>query len=90
MSKSAKSLSLRECAEAKAWRTSRALTIKKLAELTGFSCEAIMLFEKGKLPNGRPIKTEAWVRYRHICGSIDILLRSGAMFRWGDTWQTGS
>ncbi len=77
----------RECEAAKAWRQSRGFTLVTLANLTGYSRRSIILFERGFSNDGREIDDENWLRYRHVCASVDVMMRSGRAFRWGATWQ---
>lgn len=77
--------------KARAWRESRGLTQRQLADLTGYSEPAIWWFEKGLTPPKRLAKSGSrdrsiapWVmqRYRLACSGVDRLLRSGKPFEW--------
>lgn len=53
-----------EVKRAKEWRTRRFRSIDQLAELTGWSREAIYIFERGKA------SPRAWRRYKLACAAI--------------------
>jgi DNA-binding XRE family transcriptional regulator len=77
---------------ARQWRDRHGLSTRELAELTGYSVEAIFWFEKGLTPPNRNAKGgrakdrkhKAWVmlRYRLACAAIDQQLRTGKTFDW--------
>jgi transcriptional regulator with XRE-family HTH domain len=78
--------------KARAWRESRGLTTKRLAELSGYSECAIFWFEKGETPpmrnakgghaKDRRHKPWVWARYKAACSGVDRLLRTGKAFEW--------
>lgn len=70
--------------KARKWRNERRLTVEKLSELSGWSIEAIYLFERGVTPKGEPVSDWVWQRYRMVCAGIDAELRSGVRFDWGN------
>lgn len=77
--------------QARAWREGLGLTRHQLADLTGYSYEAISLFESGKTPkrkNQKHLSMSAyvWHRYKRVCHSVECELRGGralAAFGWG-------
>lgn len=58
---------------AKAWRNRMNLTMDDLARLTGYSREAIFLFEKGTNSQGKPHALHAWRRYKLACMAVRFL-----------------
>lgn len=75
---------MKEHQQARQWRESRGLTVARLAELTGYSREAIYCMERGKTANGLPIVPWAWQRFKMACAGIDAQVRSGVNFQWGE------
>ncbi len=69
--------------KARAWRAQRGLTVARLAELTGYSREAVYLMERGKAASGDSVAPWAWQRFKCACAGIDAQLRSGINFEWG-------
>lgn len=71
--------------KARAWRKARGLSVRDLADRSGYSIEAIYKFERGLSSTKGKTTVEPWVwqRYRNICAGIDAQLRSGANFDWG-------
>lgn len=77
---------------AAAWRRRRGLTPAQLAELTGYSKEAIYWAERGETPpnrnhksgntKDRVIKSYVWQRYKNACAGVDRFLKSGKSFDW--------
>lgn len=59
---------------AKAWRQKSKLTLDQMAELTGYSREAIFLFERGKNSLNKPHAPHAWRRYKLACLATRFLL----------------
>jgi hypothetical protein len=78
-----------EHARAKAWRLARGLSVRDLADLTGYSQEAVYQMERGVLPvrkgqrRPQPIKEWAWLRYRNCCAGVDRQI-NGKQFDWGN------
>lgn len=80
-------------AQAKAWRHARNLTVDQLAELTGYSPEAIRLYERGVSAAQKVGKTSTtskipewrWQRYRMICAGAEAQLQTGNVFNWGQS-----
>lgn len=68
------SQALVEAGKAKAWRRSMSLTMDQLSTLTGYSREAIFLFEKGTASTGKPHAPHAWRRYKLACMAVRFLL----------------
>ena len=68
------SRALAECAAAKAWRYAMGLTMNELAALTGYSSEAIFLFERGINSLGKPHARTAWRRYKLACLAVATML----------------
>lgn len=87
-----------EHSRAKGWREKTKLSVDDLAERSGYSREAIYLFEKGftynadgrsqkSRRNGEEIKTKkiakrAWHRYRMTCAGVAAELSRGKRFDW--------
>lgn len=70
-----------EAARAKFWRKSVVkLTRGELGKRTGYSIQAISLFEQGFDHNGRPLGERSWRRYRLVCAGLGV-----ANFTWGTT-----
>lgn len=60
-----------EAAMAKHWRKSVVkMTRKALGEQTGYSVQAIALFEQGYDHAGRPLGERGWKRYRLVCAGL--------------------
>lgn len=80
-------------AQAKAWRLARNLNVDQLAELTGYSSEAVRLYERGvsaarrsgKMSHAAKIPEWRWQRYRMICAGVDAQLQTGNVFNWGQS-----
>jgi transcriptional regulator with XRE-family HTH domain len=58
---------------ARAWREALGLSRAQLAQLTGYSPEAVQAFERGVQSNGSPAGTHAWRRYKAACLLASIL-----------------
>jgi DNA-binding XRE family transcriptional regulator len=69
----ARALADREAAAARAWRKRMGLTMAELAQLTGYSPEALFLFEKGHTSSGKPHAEHSWRRYKLACLAVRIL-----------------
>lgn len=69
--------------KARRWRKERGLSVKQLAELSGWTPEAIYLFERGITHKGEPVNEWVWLRWKMVCAGIDAQLRSGVKFDWG-------
>ena len=67
-------MGMNESEQAKAWRVRMKLTMDDLAKLTGYSREAIFLFEKGINSTGKPHAAHAWRRYKLACMAVRFLL----------------
>jgi len=62
---------LTEAAKAKWWRKNVIkLSRFDLAVRTGYSVQAIIVFERGYRSDGVPVKEKAWKRYRAVCGAL--------------------
>lgn len=72
-----------EIIAARAWRKRLGLDVPRLAELTGYSPEAIWLLERGKNSQGAPVSAFVWQRFRNCCAGVDAQIRSGVAFDWG-------
>lgn len=60
-----------EAARAKFWRKSIVkLSRVQLGKMTGYSTQAISLFEQGYDHNGKPLGERAWKRYRLVCAGL--------------------
>lgn len=76
---------------ARKWREKLKLSKARLAELTGYSYEAIHAFEKGMTaartwknrPPAAPRKIDpyVWQRYKNCCAGVEAQLR-GEDFQW--------
>lgn len=64
-----------ESSKAKAWRHRLGLTMDHLADLTGYSREAVFLFERGANSKGKPHAAHAWRRYKLACLAVRVLLQ---------------
>ena len=78
-----------ESERAKEWRREMGLTMDALGELTGYSREAIVLFERGTTSTGGPHSTVAWRRYKAACLAVTILkhYRQTTVDQW--EWRKG-
>jgi hypothetical protein len=78
-----------EGARAQFWRKNRAhMDVQQLADVTGYSPQAIYLMEKGVTSTGAPVKTWAWQRYKMACAGVELYLQTTAageakLFDWG-------
>lgn len=78
--------------KARAWRERHDLSREQLAQLTGYSYEAVVLFEKGLTPvrkwkgtrktEQREIKPEVWQRWKRVCAGVEAMLRERKHFNW--------
>jgi len=66
---------LSESAKAKAWRNRMGLTMDQLADLTGYSREAIFLAERGLNSKRQPHAAHAWRRYKLACLAVRVLMQ---------------
>lgn len=67
------SQALAEAGSARLWRNRMNLTMDDLARLTGYSREAIFLFERGHNSQGKPHALHAWRRYKLACMAVRFL-----------------
>ena len=76
-----------ESEQARAWRRSMRLTMDELSVLTGYSREAIFLFERGTNSQGKPHASASWRRYKLACLAARFLLhfKMKSVDQWG--WQ---
>jgi transcriptional regulator with XRE-family HTH domain len=67
--------------QAKAWRERHKLSVAELANLTGYSPEAIYTFERGSRYDG---KHSEWAlyRYRMACAAAEQQVKTGKVFEW--------
>lgn len=63
-----------EAGKAKAWRRTMGLTMDQLADMTGYSREAIFLFERGQNSLGKPHTPPCWRRYKLACMAVKLLI----------------
>lgn len=63
-----------EFEKARHWRESMALSRMDLAKLTGYSREAVFLFERGANSRGELHDAAAWRRYKLACCAVRFLL----------------
>jgi transcriptional regulator with XRE-family HTH domain len=78
-----------EPAAARAWREAMGLSRVQLAELTGYSPQAIQAFERGRQSNGEPSGDHAWRRYKAACLLAAILLAVDRPEFSVDKWEWG-
>src|SRR6266404_1519477 len=57
--------------QAKAWRIKSGLSVQQLADLSGYSPEAIYQFERGIRSDGEKQSAWAWQRYKLCCAAIE-------------------
>lgn len=78
-----------ESEKAKAWRASVGLSQDELAGLTGYSKEAVFLFERGANSLGKPHAPEAWQRYKMACLAVStmMLCKINSIDSWN--WSKG-
>lgn len=71
-----------------AWMTRLALSPARLSELTGYSESQIYWLLKGKMAPGRggqnprQMNPYTWHRFKRLCHSVDVELRTGDKFNW--------
>jgi DNA-binding XRE family transcriptional regulator len=79
--------------KARQWRERLGLTRKQLANLTGYSYESILVFERGETPTRtwstktaryprRNIDEFVWTRYRNCCAGVAAQLAQKGRFEW--------
>lgn len=73
---------MKQHVQAKQWRVKAGLSVDQLAEMTGFSAEAIWLFERGVRQNGHELSAYSWQRYRMACAAAQHQLKTGKVFQW--------
>lgn len=77
-----------EFERAKQWREKRGLSVKQLAEATGYGPRTIYWLELGQSPpNGKRKKATKvapwiWQRYKMMCAGVEAELESGEKFDW--------
>lgn len=75
-----------EATKAKLWRKNVVkLTRKELGKRTGYSVQAIQLFERGYNYAGAPLKARTWTRYRLVCAGLHV-----PQFDWSEPTTNGS
>ena len=78
---------IREAIRAKHWRTNVVkLKREELADLTGYTPQAVYLMERGINSSGRPVADWVWHRYRMACAAVEYQIMSGKVFNWGVEW----
>jgi hypothetical protein len=84
------SAKVREAARAQWWRINVAkMDVQQLADITGYSTQAIYYMERGISSNGAAVKPWAWQRYKMTCAGVEAYLmqmRRGETpvhFDWG-------
>ena len=63
-----------EAQMARHWRETNRLTREELSALTGYSAEAVYLFESGRNSKGEPHAKPNWQRYKLTCLAVATLL----------------
>ena len=82
-----------EPSQARRWREAASLSVAELADRTGYSIEAIYLFERGVTPErnyknanyrktDRTIKPHVWLRYKRACEGVNAELTLQQKFDW--------
>ena len=76
---------------ARAWRLARGLTVRALSDLTGFSPESIVCFERGTAPRRagekrKAVNPHAFHRYRMACAGVEASRHAGGAFDWTLGW----
>lgn len=77
-----------EGSRAQHWRQQiMGLSIKQLADLTGYSVTAIRCFEANANTSGELFGDAAWQRYKLCCSGVLFAAHVGTKFNWdyGDT-----
>lgn len=83
---------------AKEWRERMGLTPQQLSDLSGYSLPAIWWLERGVTPPRtrqhvageakklavRKIPKRVWKRFKNICCGVEVQLKAGKQFNWGD------
>ncbi len=77
---------------ARAWRERHQLSKEQLASLTGYSYEAVNLFERGvtpprvlkgrKRPTVQEIDPAVWKRWKNCCAAVEAMLAQRKHFDW--------
>ena len=86
-------MSLTEYQRAKKWRERLGMTVDRLAELSGYSRESILVFERGTTPSRtwstklaryepKTIPDHIWQRYRNVCCGVEAQLKQRRQFSW--------
>ena len=70
------------------WRKARNLDVQQLADLTGYSTQAIYLMERGIISTGEPVKPWAWQRFKMCCAGVELYMQTvqagqAKLFNWG-------
>lgn len=77
-----------EYEKAKRWRVRRDLSVRQLAELTGYGERSIWWFERGQSPpsgsskKAKPVADWVFQRYRMACAGVETHIQSGKHFNW--------
>jgi hypothetical protein len=74
---------------ARAWRRSLDLTLTDLAKLTGYSPEAVWLFESGHNSKGKPHSSAVWRRWKLACLAVMFLRHYNIETVDNWNWSTG-
>jgi hypothetical protein len=73
----------REPFRAKWWRTNVVrLNAQELADLTGYTQQAIYLMERGINSQGRKVAPWVWRRYKMACAAVEYQLVHDRVFDW--------
>lgn len=67
---------------ARAWRERLGLTVTDLADLTGYSREAVQQYERGKRSDKHELSDWAWQRYSLCCAAVEHQQKTGRAFEW--------
>ena len=68
--------------KAKQWRLDADLSVQQLADLRGYSPEAIYQFERGIRSDRRKQSEWSWQRYKLCCAAIEQQIKTGKVFTW--------
>lgn len=72
-----------ESARARWWRVNVVkMSVQELADLTGYSPQAIYLMERGVASDGSLVKTWAFKRYKMACAGAMAQADQGRPFEW--------
>lgn len=68
--------------KAKRWREKLNLKVQDLADMTGYSIEAVYQYERGARADGKKLSDWSWQRYRMACAAAEQQIKTGRAFEW--------